>query len=45
MTLARSQTSNQSTSSSQSESGYFRLIRESSTPYSIVHATQFFEFL
>ena len=34
------------------ESGYFRakiaqekLIRESSTPYSIVHATQFFEFL
>lgn len=35
-----------------SESGYFRakiaqekLIRESSTPYSIVHATQFFEFL
>ncbi|HWF67781.1 MAG TPA: SDR family oxidoreductase, partial [Acidobacteriaceae bacterium] len=35
-----------------SESGYFRakiaqekLIRESSSPYSIVHATQFFEFL
>ena len=35
-----------------SESGYFRgkiaqekLIRESSTPYTIVHATQFFEFL
>ena len=35
-----------------SESGYFRakiaqekLIKESSTPYSIVHATQFFEFL
>jgi uncharacterized protein YbjT (DUF2867 family) len=35
-----------------SESGYFRgkiaqeeLIRESSIPYSIVHATQFFEFL
>jgi uncharacterized protein YbjT (DUF2867 family) len=35
-----------------SESGYFRakiaqekLIEESSTPYSIVHATQFFEFL
>src|SRR5260221_12972381 len=35
-----------------SESGYFRakiaqekLIKESSIPYSIVHATQFFEFL
>src|SRR5688500_3800792 len=35
-----------------SESGYFRakiaqekLIRNSSTPYSIVHATQFFEFV